>query len=333
MKVAWIVDAQQDFMNPKGRLYVKDTKDASDPGSVQIRENLGVFGDIARSIADVRVFTVDWHNFDDAEISLTPDFVNTFPPHCMGNITKHDLGNPYFEQRNAVLLEAAQKLAAERLATLSPEKLELVIAEVSAIDSSVVDAATLEAWGALQLYRPESGIDLLAGAELIPELDISDGLVLRADDEPERGRKLARLAYEERVPVVIMKTKFGVFEGNTAVAAFVSELDAIANEELNNSGLVSTDMDSASAMLTSPEYLVVGVATDVCVNQAVTGLTSRGYDVTVLSDCIYGLGIETPETIMQRWIDKAYNTGSNVRVITLKTFLETVARPYAEAQA
>ena len=35
-RIGWIVDVQEDFMNPDGRLYVRDLFDDSDPGAVRI---------------------------------------------------------------------------------------------------------------------------------------------------------------------------------------------------------------------------------------------------------------------------------------------------------
>ncbi|MBT6889165.1 MAG: hypothetical protein HOA23_14050, partial [Gemmatimonadales bacterium] len=35
-RVGWVVDAQVDFLDPEGRLYVKDLSDDTDRGSVQI---------------------------------------------------------------------------------------------------------------------------------------------------------------------------------------------------------------------------------------------------------------------------------------------------------
>ena len=35
-KIGWVVDAQLDFMDPHGRLYVKDLGDQRDPGAIQI---------------------------------------------------------------------------------------------------------------------------------------------------------------------------------------------------------------------------------------------------------------------------------------------------------
>ncbi len=85
-RVGWVVDAQMDFMNPNGRLYVRDLSDDSDPGSKLI---VGVLEKVVAWMydhCDAIVFTGDWHSHDDAEIDAeNPDPARgTYPPHCMG---------------------------------------------------------------------------------------------------------------------------------------------------------------------------------------------------------------------------------------------------------
>src|SRR3989344_3267700 len=79
--VFWNVDTQYDFMrddqNFKGALAI--------PGARSIEENLlsltryAAEDDIPRRVVN----TADWHTTDSEEISDNPDFVHTFPPHCL----------------------------------------------------------------------------------------------------------------------------------------------------------------------------------------------------------------------------------------------------------
>jgi nicotinamidase/pyrazinamidase len=73
--VFWNVDTQKDFMNSDGKLYVG--------GAEEIVGNLAKLTQIAKENELTVVNTADWHNPDSKELSNTPDFMNTFPPHCM----------------------------------------------------------------------------------------------------------------------------------------------------------------------------------------------------------------------------------------------------------
>jgi nicotinamidase/pyrazinamidase len=73
--IFWDVDTQVDFMVPEGSLYV--------PGAVEITENLARLTRHARERGIPRVASVCDHVFEDAEISATPDYRTSFPPHCL----------------------------------------------------------------------------------------------------------------------------------------------------------------------------------------------------------------------------------------------------------
>lgn len=84
--IGWVVDVQNDFMLPDGRLYVKDQQDPDDPGAVEARAAIEKAVTWMRSHCDLMVFTGDWHDYGDAEIDPEdPDPLDgTYPPHCMG---------------------------------------------------------------------------------------------------------------------------------------------------------------------------------------------------------------------------------------------------------
>lgn len=215
-RVGWIVDVQADFMDPAGRLYVRDLFDDFDPGAVRIVPALERVTAWMSEHCDVVVYTGDWHGLEDAEIDpVAPDpGRDTYPPHCMGR---------------------------------SPDPAER------------------------------------AGAEVIAEIRPVDPVVLAHDAGEEEARSAARRAVAERRPVFVRKTRFNVFEGNPGADAFVRSLgDALGRR---------------------PEFVVIGVARDVCVTQAVDGLLERGREVTAVRDATWGLGLEPEEVTLARWAE------------------------------
>ncbi|OPX33905.1 hypothetical protein B1H10_04750 [candidate division KSB1 bacterium 4484_188] len=71
----WDVDTQYDFMMPDGKLYVA--------GAEEIIPNLSQLTRFAREHRIPIWGSVDYHNPDDPEISDQPDFLKTFPLHCV----------------------------------------------------------------------------------------------------------------------------------------------------------------------------------------------------------------------------------------------------------
>ena len=224
--VGWIVDVQSDFMDPAGRLYVRDLFDDSDPGAVRIVPALQEATAWMRAHCDVLVYTGDWHGLGDAEIDpLAPDpALGTYTPHCMGRSADPD----------------------ER-----------------------------------------------AGAAVIAEIRPADPVVLAHDAGTEAATAAARRAVAERRPVFVQKTRFNVFEGNPGADAFVRSLGDALGRPLR--------------------FVVIGVARDVCMTQAVDGLQERGHEVAAVRDATWGLGLEAEEATLARWAER----GSVVTVAEL----------------
>jgi len=86
--IFWNVDTQFDFVSPQGKLYV--------PGAEILKPNWAKLTELAKRKSIRVVNTADWHYTNSAELSSTPDFVNTFPPHCMANT----LGAEYITETN-----------------------------------------------------------------------------------------------------------------------------------------------------------------------------------------------------------------------------------------
>ena len=73
--IFWDVDTQYDFMKPDGRLYV--------PGSEEIIPTLQRLTDYAHAKGIRIIASADDHIPGHSELSDHPDFVETFPLHCM----------------------------------------------------------------------------------------------------------------------------------------------------------------------------------------------------------------------------------------------------------
>lgn len=73
--IFWNVDTQFDFMRKEGKLYVPDAESIE----AALRQVTGFARD--RGIRVVN--TADSHHPDSPELSATPNFIDTFPEHCM----------------------------------------------------------------------------------------------------------------------------------------------------------------------------------------------------------------------------------------------------------
>jgi len=73
--ILWDVDTQVDFMLPEGKLYV--------PGAEQTAPAMRRLVEAARAAGIVHVASADDHELTDEEISETPDYQTTYPPHCL----------------------------------------------------------------------------------------------------------------------------------------------------------------------------------------------------------------------------------------------------------
>jgi len=129
-----------------------------------------------------------------------------------------------------------------------------------------------------------------AGAQIIAEIRPPDPLELPIGATEEDARALARRAVDEGRPIRVLKNRFDVFVGNPATSALLDELGRTLDRTL--------------------EFVVAGVARDVCVTQAVDGLQARDYAVTALRDATWGLGLEAEEVTLARWAARG-------RVLTL----------------
>ena len=95
MTILWDVDTQFDFMLPDGKLYV--------PGAEETVPAMEGLVDAARAAGIVHVASADDHELTDSEISDEPDFLTTYPPHCL-RATRGARKIPETEQEDPVPL-------------------------------------------------------------------------------------------------------------------------------------------------------------------------------------------------------------------------------------
>lgn len=75
--IFWNVDTQFDFVSTNGKLYV--------PGAELLKPEWKKLTLLAKTYCLKVVNTADWHFTESAELAEKPDFIQTFPPHCMAN--------------------------------------------------------------------------------------------------------------------------------------------------------------------------------------------------------------------------------------------------------
>lgn len=94
--IFWNVDTQVDFVEPSGKLSV--------PGAALLKPVLKELTLLAERNNITVVNTADYHFAGSAELSGTPDFIRTFPPHCMAGTS----GAGYIDEtipENALVFE------------------------------------------------------------------------------------------------------------------------------------------------------------------------------------------------------------------------------------
>lgn len=109
--IFWDVDTQYDFMHADGKLYV--------PEAEKIIENLRRLTEYAHAHRIRVVASADDHVPGDPELSDTPDWTSTFPPHCMRG-TPGQKKIPETALRDPLVIEPAavdRKALADRVRT------------------------------------------------------------------------------------------------------------------------------------------------------------------------------------------------------------------------
>jgi nicotinamidase/pyrazinamidase len=71
----WNVDTQIDFVYPRGKLYIE--------GAENLRPQWKILTELAKEKSIRVVNTADYHFPNSAELDSAPNYINTFPEHCM----------------------------------------------------------------------------------------------------------------------------------------------------------------------------------------------------------------------------------------------------------
>jgi nicotinamidase/pyrazinamidase len=74
-RILWDVDTQVDFIEPTGKLHI--------PGAEEVVPAMERLVEAARAAGVVHVASADDHELTDPEISESPDWQSTYPPHCL----------------------------------------------------------------------------------------------------------------------------------------------------------------------------------------------------------------------------------------------------------
>ncbi len=152
MTVLWDVDTQVDFMLPDGKLYV--------PGAEETVGAMKRLVDAARAAGVVHVASADDHELTDLEISSGPDFLTTYPPHCLRGtrgarkipeteqedpvpITLELLPERYFEGREFLILKKSFDVFTNPNTERLLDRLEPDEIVVFGVATDVCDAAAI----------------------------------------------------------------------------------------------------------------------------------------------------------------------------------------------
>jgi len=144
--IGWVVDVQRDFMDPDGRLYVRDLGDGTDPGAVHVVPAIDEAVEWMRANTSLVVFTGDWHGMEDEEIDpVSPDPAQgTYPPHCMGR-------SP----------DPSDRTGAELIPSIRPS--DPLVLEVAATDASALEVARNAVRGGRPVFIQKTRFDVFAG--------------------------------------------------------------------------------------------------------------------------------------------------------------------------
>lgn len=131
----------------------------------------------------------------------------------------------------------------------------------------------------------EADPTLAAGAQLIREIQIPVLTPIGSTVPPADAQRVTTQVLGQGDALLLQKTEFSIFTGSTATPGVLAGIETLAQQQ------------DASGV----EFVVLGVASDVCVTAAVEGLVAQGKRVRVLTDRIAGLGLVSEDELATRW--------------------------------
>jgi nicotinamidase-related amidase len=146
--MGYIVDFQNDFVLsalPGGRLHVRHLADPADrTGSEKIIDAMIRLVRWMQGSCALTVFSGDGHRVDDPEVSAaTPDFVDTYPGHCLAYSTDH------VERAGAHLVAGLPEIPSERrvLRDASPSvATDVAISAIAERGPAYIEKSMFDVW-------------------------------------------------------------------------------------------------------------------------------------------------------------------------------------------
>lgn len=136
-----------------------------------------------------------------------------------------------------------------------------------------------------------------AGAALLPAVQPDRRMAVLGRHAGAAAVKAVARHAAAGQPVFLQKSRFSVFEGQPRTDDFLTLL--------------------AAHLGATPEVIVCGVSTDVCVRWAVEGFLDRKHPVTVVTDATWGLGLVPEATLFAAWAARGARLVTTAELPTL----------------
>jgi nicotinamidase/pyrazinamidase len=197
--IFWDVDTQHDFMDPDGKLYVK--------GAELIKPKLAQLTAYAHTNGIQIIASSDDHELEHEEISATPDFEKTFPPHCMRG-TEGAMKIPETALESPMVIEPVPIAHETLVRQLSTHKGDVLIRKHRFdVFSNPNTRSVIEAWDPTTIVIYGVTLDYCVKYAIDGMIDIGVPMILLVLDAtkpivPEAVEPLLKRWHQEGVSVV-----------------------------------------------------------------------------------------------------------------------------------